>query len=1007
MRKELALLLSLLLLCYCLAPAVYAEEAVSQATQTTTKADSETTQTPASADSETDQTTSKAGSETAQTTTNADSETAQTTTNDGSADSEVSNGEDSSERAATEASLADQLHDLKGLSKDELKKIDDLLQIDAIEKTSDDTFGLEENITRAQVARTAALVLGLTIDHRLTQSSFKDISSNDSAIPYIEALKKADLFQDATDNKYNPSGIVSRQELAMLLIKGLGLDEKAKEATSSKDETVGDTYKSYVAYALQQKLMTNQTGGKFGGSEPVTKKTLAFTAYAAMQLHTTSAKPEKASIAEVKVIGRNKLSVRLNRDVDVDAAVFVVTKAGILDSDNNPVKFEPIITWSDDSTSATLEMSDDFEFAQYEVVLSGVDVETGTMGFMPENERAAKVEIVTETEKISWSKALIEYKAINQYGEEMKLSPSNVNVYVSAPKKVTSTVLADHNGIVLDLSELTPGNTVTVNLLEKSGYLSISKTFTVGDTPQVSRIDLGDTESNLKLPAGQLIFQAGGRAYLTFAAYDQYGNRMTDTKYLNMGISKTFDGALGNVFRTDSPNDFIDFDNDGYPELQLAANSDLDSNKEVTVNLLFSGGQVSETVTVAAPKTPYTVVIGPASTTLTEGDVNKEVSLKVIDSTNQELEGTEIANLETTGKITVYATGGIILEADPAIRVDPNTGQLRNVNINLNGNIRIKQVTSAGPAAIHIRINGLNQTVTYPLMIEQARKPNTIMLDENNSARNILLINTLEKSKTNAVFKIYDQFDEAYYSTRTDYKVEMKLERISGVTDAVYTTGVVELSEANPVVLKDIKDIIKSNGDGQSISFKPVAPRKGSYKLTATLVHLDNSGQIQERLSSDSLTVDVDDQNNPTLTYSLDMKSGDLIAAGRILYDAGKINSVTNATYLFNNYPALAKDVGILTKDSLGLDTGLTVKVRAVTSDNPKAVAYGNIKGVGKIMGLDSGKFNFTVFFDTPSGVQSLTQSWGSGVDSLVPNSLKVKNSSKTLSGVPELIRTR
>lgn len=49
---------------------------------------------------------------------------------------------------------------------------------------------------------------------------------------------------------------------------------------------------------------------------------------------------------------------------------------------------------------------------------------------------------------------------------------------------------------------------MTVNVLEKSGYLNVIKTFTIGDMPQVKKVDLGDPKSNLKLPVGQLVFQA-------------------------------------------------------------------------------------------------------------------------------------------------------------------------------------------------------------------------------------------------------------------------------------------------------------------------------------------------------------------------------------------------------------------------------------------------------------------------------------------------------------------
>lgn len=973
MRKKLALILSFMLLCYCFTPFAYAEEAGSQTSETTAESPSEAPETPSTKSDE-------KPSDAEESTEKSTEKPTQKPATKPAASSTVT----------SDTYLADQLSDLKGLSKDNKKKINVMLKMGAVEQEAADKFGADAVVTRAQLAKTAALVLGLTIDSKVKSSSFNDVKQNDPTVTYIEALKTAKLTYNTVDNKYDPEGAVTRQELAMLLIKGLGLDDKAKAAAAVKDDTVDDAYKSYVAYALQQKLMTNQTGGKFDGKVSVTKQMLALTAHEAWRLHTSTAKPAKASIAEVKVIGKNKLSVRLNRDVDSNKAVLNVTIAGILDSDNKPVKFEPNTTWSDDEMTAELEMTENFEFAQYQVILSGVDVEGGTMTFMPENERPAKVEFVTTAEKLPWSKALIEYKALNQYGEQMNLAASNMSIYVGAAKRVTSTILANSNAIILDLSELTPDSSVTVNLLERSGYLSIGKTFTVGDMPQVKKVDLGDTEKNLILPAGQTVFQSGGRAYLTFKAYDQYGLPIVDPKILNMSLLKTFTGALGNVFRIDGANDFIDFNNDGFPELQLVPYADLDSDKEVNVNLIFNGEQVSQKVKVISPKSPYSIVIGPVTEPLTEGDVNKEIGLKVLDSVNRELEGEEVADLESAGKITVYATGGLVLEGDPAIRNNVN------VKLNPNGSIRIKQITAPGPATIYVRINGLDQTVSYPLMIDSARKPSTIKVDENNSAKTILLINSLSAGKTKASFKFFDQFDADYYTNSNDYKVEMKLERISGVTAAVYTSGPVALSEATPVALVNISSLADSNG-GKGINLHPIVNQKGSYKLTGTLVHLDANGQIQERLSSDSLVIDVDDATNPSLTYALDIKSGDLLAIGRILYDSGKLDSVTNATYLFNNYAALAKDVNVLTKDALGLDTGLKVKIRAVTSSNPKAVAYKEIKDVGKLIGLDSGKFDFNVYFDTPNGVKSISQSLGTGVDSMVPSSLKAKNGSKTL----------
>ncbi|MDQ0875297.1 hypothetical protein QFZ77_003956 [Paenibacillus sp. V4I3] len=947
MNKKIALFLSFLLLCYCLSPLAYADDTASQTPQTTATLSTSTT--PSATPAATPKVTPKVTP---------------------------------SSSVTSDTYLADQLGDLKSVSKDDRKKINVLLKMDAIDTASADSFGSDQQITRAQMAKSVAIILGLRLDAIGIGSSFSDVKSDEPARRYIEALKKAALTYDVSDI-FNPSGQVTRQELAMLLIKGLGLDEKAKAATPSKDGTVDNTYKSYVAYALQQKIMTNQVDGKFGGIVPVTRKAFALAAYEAMQLHLTTAKPEKASIAELKVIGKNKMTVRLNRDVDIDKAVLTVTKEGAVDSDNEPLVFTGGTDWSDDNMTAKLDMDDTFTFGTYTVTLSGVDVANGIIAFTPDNEQVTKLEIVTATEKLPRSKALVEFKATNQYGEKMTVSPSNVSVYVTAQKNIAATVLSGISAISLDLSDIVPNSSITVLLLEKSGYISVTKNFTVGDPPQVKKIDLGDVKSNLKLPIGQLLFRAGEKAYLAFKAYDQYGNRVVDPQYLNIGIGKSFTGVLGNVFRTDGQNDFIDFENDGYPELQLVAYPNLDSDKEVTVTLFYDSQQVSQKVTVKTPKAPTTITMGPLTNPITEGDTNVSVNLKIVDSSNYELTAAERADLLTTGKITIYTTGGLVL-ANPAI--------------NSTGSIIIQQVPGAGPAAINVRINGLGQTVAFPINIAAARKPDSIKVDLNSSAPNILALNGVSTkfsySPPKTKFIIYDQTGTEYKTNRDDYKVQLKLEKISGDSGAITnTSGAVSLSDATPIVLKGVKDI-----SSNSITFNPSPTLAGSYKLTASIVQVDSSGQILETLSSDSVTVDVKNISNANLTYTVEMSSsGDLFAIARTLFDSGVAATVTDVTYLMSDYSMLTQTAMVKVKDGSSVEA-FSITPKAITTDNPKVIGTrGNM-----IIGIDTGKANLTVWYESPfGGVQKLTITKGANVDTLVPTELKINGGPATISGDP------
>ncbi|KQX58718.1 S-layer homology domain-containing protein [Paenibacillus sp. Root444D2] len=932
MNKQIALFLSFLFFCYCVTPMAYAADTSSQTSQTTTTPSTSTT--PSATPAATTKATTPSSSVTSDT------------------------------------YLADQFGDLKSISKDDKKKINALLKMDAIDTASVDSFGLDQQITRAQLAKSVAIILGLRIDKAVATSNFSDVQSDDPTRPYIEALKNSALTYDVVD-KFNPTGQVTRQELAMLLIKGLGLDEKAKAEMPSKDETVDSTYKSYVTYAIKQKIMTNQTEGKFSGSVPVTRKAFALAVYEAMQLHLTTAKPAKASIAEVKLMGTGKISVRLNRDVDSNKAILNVTKYG------SDTAMPSSTVWSDDNMNATLE-TDALTYGKYTIELSGMDagsIDKGKIEFLSEVGQIQKLEIVTSSEKLPKSKVLIEFKATNQYGENEILSASDLNIMVGAQNRKVD-FYPDKNAFTIDLSKELIDSKVMVSLLEKRSFKTASKSFIVGDFPIVSKIEVGE----LKIPGGQLIFKAGVRAYLKLKAYDQHGYPVVDSDILNMGIHKSFT-ETGNVINQTGGNDFVDFDNDGFPEMQMEANMDLDGDKEVIVNLFSAGEQVSTTINVTALKTPATVVIKPLAEPAAEGDGEKLFGLVIKDSTGYEFSTSEIVEAETTGRISVYATGGIVLEADTLTR------EGRQVAIrSTDGQIRVKEVKAAGPATINVRMNALNETVTLPMNIEKPRKPNSIKLDAESSV-SVTLFNGVNPSTT---FRIYDQYDIEYSTNQTDYKVEMKLEKISGEKGAISKTvlpgNVALVSDANPILLKEVNQIA-----GKGITITPHATLKGSYRLTASLVKVDSNLQIVETLDSLSVSLNVVDIKKADLVYWLDLGDS-LNAAGKLYYDWGNTKSVTDATYLFNNasYKLAGKDVVVGVKDSSGYKVSYTPKVKWLAVSNPNIIAFNGDPVNPKFIGINEGKTTLKVFFDTPLGQKDLTMEYPISADPMDVSELKI-----------------
>ncbi|GMK44317.1 hypothetical protein PghCCS26_14450 [Paenibacillus glycanilyticus] len=119
------------------------------------------------------------------------------------------------------ASSSQQFNDLADLAPEMKAKLDALIAADIFNGTSTDTFGLDQTMTRAQLAVVLARAMNLNTS-MVANTSFTDIPATSYASSYVEAVKEAGLMNGIGNDVFNPNGNVTKEQLAAVLVRSLG-----------------------------------------------------------------------------------------------------------------------------------------------------------------------------------------------------------------------------------------------------------------------------------------------------------------------------------------------------------------------------------------------------------------------------------------------------------------------------------------------------------------------------------------------------------------------------------------------------------------------------------------------------------------------------------------------------------------------------------------------------------------------------------------------------------------
>ncbi|RXZ81029.1 S-layer homology domain-containing protein [Paenibacillaceae bacterium] len=181
--------------------------------------------------------------------------------------------------SVSEAKTSADFIDLKELDEVTKGKFDAMIAAGIFSGVTDNKFGLDDLMSRAQFAKVAAIIFNLDVDQNLKESSFSDVKIDDPAngfaLSYIEAIKKAGITDGVGNGEFHPAGEVTKEQLATFLIRGLGREEEARSAPDVGDNTVSNWAKGYVQLALEQQLLENSSDGTFGGKAEASRELLA------------------------------------------------------------------------------------------------------------------------------------------------------------------------------------------------------------------------------------------------------------------------------------------------------------------------------------------------------------------------------------------------------------------------------------------------------------------------------------------------------------------------------------------------------------------------------------------------------------------------------------------------------------------------------------------------------------------------------------------------------------
>ncbi|CAH1215926.1 hypothetical protein PAECIP111891_04339 [Paenibacillus allorhizoplanae] len=823
--------------------------------------------------------------------------------------------------------------DLKDLDAATKAKFDALISAGIFDGVSETTFGLKEEMNRAQFAKVAALITGIEVNKDLKTSSFSDVKADDAAngyaLPFIEALKTAGITDGYGEGTYNPAGKVTKEQLATFLVRVLGKDADAKGKTGT-DSTVTGWAQGYVALALELKLLSNGADGKFGGTSNATRDLLLTGAYEAKALYVS---PGKVSVSEAKPTGVQQVTVSFSKPVDDTKAKVALTKGNLAVA--TTAKF------ADDKKSVVLTLTSvKLTEGSYTATLSGLDaanVDKTTATFTAENEKVTKLSFVNANDKVPQVAGLVlSIKAENQYGENASLNAGNYSVY-GVPTAAAPSIIRNADTGLLDLTVNTSNTTtfpteigvlpITVSLNQSS--VSVSKTFKIGISQQVSKVEIKDAV----YPTGKTALSSeADKATYDLVRYDQYGFKMVAEAATSI-VPVITPSDLNILTKTVVTGNKL--------EVAVATGKKVDKTGDYTVTYYEGGASATAKLSLKAGSVPTKLEFGSYTGVIAENDTAaKYIPIVAYDAEGKQLSAQDI--VDNASSINFTVSGASVADSGTDATVTDN-GIVKYGEHK--GKLKLGSVSAKERGVVYLYMSIYNANIQtqaqLPLTVVASRTPESVVLSGSEPTKKALG-STVGTASTTFKVLVKDQYGETLDTVNTaavtaGYTVSFKVDGTTAnvtLNGGAVAAGTISLTDlVNGLNDKEIKFVTAGATAGKT--YVEISIKKGTAEVSPAFK------RTLEVITSTDLTYKA---NTLTDLYAITVS------------DTSKLTAPFNV----NADSKFAKGVGLTITDKAGDTVAVPDALKAVKTAYTSDSSVATVSTAGKVLGQKAGTTTVT-----------------------------------------------